>query len=441
MTTQNSKLKTQNSNRGAILIVTILVLVILLFVVTYFLDLVTTGSRVSKSYSLASQAYYLAEAGVNEAIWKLKNDPTWETKFENDPDWEIGPGDECPECTRSPALYPNGSYTIHVKNTDKAEGQITVVGRLDIGSGRQAQRVVKIKVFKAEGQNPVGDAALYGNGDVIFWASIAEVIGEGTPDPEKPDGSIFTNRDMNLEDFQILWWVLESDVTVENQALAARNINVDENSNLDASDKCSKGECTDGCVKCPPDERQMPGVDFNTDNPNSYLSRAVEVYTGSEFAEKLRDNPNLTLPESGSGIVYVKGNICLLEGQNLTIDGALVAENSITIGGLLPATLTIERTDGQQPAGLLTQRDIYIWGNISEIDIEGLVYANNQILIVSPFGNIDIDGGMIARETRFEFVRGEQQLKLKYNNERIKKGLGIAEFSPVISINHWEEKY
>ena len=50
-----------------------------MFVVIYFLDLVTTGSRVSRSYSLASQTYYLAEAGINEAIWKLKND--WEDEF------------------------------------------------------------------------------------------------------------------------------------------------------------------------------------------------------------------------------------------------------------------------------------------------------------------------------------------------------------------------
>jgi hypothetical protein len=374
-------------NKGAILIVTILVLVILLFVVIYFLDLVTTGSRVSRSYSLASQTYYLAEAGMNEAIWKLKND--WEDEFKTNPDWSI-------DYTRSPALYPNGSYTIHVQNSEKADGKISVVGQLDIGGGRQAQRIVKIEAFKALNPGPIKDAAFYGNGEVFSTGSNIKISGD--------KASFFTNRDILI--------LLGSDFEVSgdgcNEVLSTRNITVDGGSSLTADQICSKNKCISGgedcpggCVKCPPDELAMPGVDFHEHEVNSYLAQAQQqedetgiqhVFTAGEIADLLWDNENLTLPESGVGIIYIDGDINLKGGRNLTVNGVLVVENSVSM--------------------------------------------------VSPGQTVNIkDGGLISKTSFFISLLLDQNLNITYDKETVNGTLQQPKFAPVITIDHWEEKY
>jgi len=104
------KIFKEKRKKGVILIVAFLTLGILLLLGVYFLSFTLTDSRISKSQVSATQTYYLAEAGVNEAIWKLKNDSIWKNNFETNPDWESE------VVTRDPALFPGGSYQFKVEN-------------------------------------------------------------------------------------------------------------------------------------------------------------------------------------------------------------------------------------------------------------------------------------------------------------------------------------
>ena len=69
--------------KGVILVITFLILGVLLTLGSYFLTFALIESRISQSQVIATQTYYLAEAGINEAIWKIKNDPTWMANFGN----------------------------------------------------------------------------------------------------------------------------------------------------------------------------------------------------------------------------------------------------------------------------------------------------------------------------------------------------------------------
>ena len=75
------KIKRVKISKGSILIITLLILGVMLFLSSYFITFSLTGSRMSHSHQVATKAYYLAEAGINQAIWKLKNDDIWSTCF------------------------------------------------------------------------------------------------------------------------------------------------------------------------------------------------------------------------------------------------------------------------------------------------------------------------------------------------------------------------
>ena len=73
------------NEKGVIIIITLLSLGIMLFLGTYFLSFVLAEARISKSQEVAVKTYYLTEAGINEAIWKLKND---EIVIDGDDSWK-----------------------------------------------------------------------------------------------------------------------------------------------------------------------------------------------------------------------------------------------------------------------------------------------------------------------------------------------------------------
>ena len=88
--------KTKN---GSVLIFAILILAVMLFLASYFISFSLTGSQMSSSQANATKTYYLAEAGIQEAIFKLKNDASWKNAFETKPttedptcsSWSISP--------------------------------------------------------------------------------------------------------------------------------------------------------------------------------------------------------------------------------------------------------------------------------------------------------------------------------------------------------------
>ena len=63
-----------SDQKGVIIIIASLTLGILLLLGIYFLSFTITESKISESQKVATKTYYLAEAGINEAIWKLDND-------------------------------------------------------------------------------------------------------------------------------------------------------------------------------------------------------------------------------------------------------------------------------------------------------------------------------------------------------------------------------
>ena len=400
----------RQKNQGFVLLAAMLVTTLMLLLAIYITSFILTEMKISNSQAAATQTYYLAESGIAEAIWKLKNDATWKNNFETNPTWSF-------TYTRDPALYESGSYTIQIQNTGKAQGQIIATGFLQVGQS-VAKRVIKTTIYKAMGDSPLGENAQYSDGNFDISGSVMNVY----------NGGIHSNNIMNVN----LWSVLNADGNVE----ASNHINLHWTSTINAA------AMIDGAPNLP-----MPAVSFeNLSDPESYKSRATVIYTESQFSDLMWNNQNLTLP---GPITYVTGDISIYGAENLTINGALVAEGNIKVGTntLLccrswrcgRSTVDINPISSSTPSGLLAKGYINFELCFNSFDADGLVYANDKINILSLPAAYNLRGGMISRKLTLTSIW--QGLNITRVNDYIISSLGDPVFSPVVTVEHWEEEY
>jgi len=460
------------SEKGTILIISSLVLAILLVLGSYFLTSVITESKISRSQAIAAQTYYLAEAGVNEAIWRLKNDSEWLENFETEPFC----GDWSSDFSKSDILLPGSSYQIQIQNSECARGQIIATSTIEVAEGKTAQRVVKVKIFKALG-SLTEDSPLFTGGtseNIDVSASVINLY----------DGNFFGNNNINIKySSQVNIFDNQETEKEEGKVFAGNNVNLDWGSELNATAICSKNICQGDCSEegCPMPSLSMPMIDFDSTDYNSYKSQASAnqngglcsvlcngvqcstqcVFTADEFEDLLWQiglGGTLTL---NNKITYVTGIVNLKGGRKLEINGILVADRTVDIGKKDCWTklgdkycgfnqLTINDPGPGIPSGLLTKAKINfgLYSSLQNIEITGLIYANDEISLISLPQTFNLTGGLLGR--KISIISGWQVINLYLDNTVIFEGVwGGPEppegekppYSPIVTIEHWEETY
>lgn len=404
------------NNRGFLLMLVFLVVFLLLLMALYFFSFIITELKISKNQSIAEQCYYLAEGGIEETIWKLKYDTSWKTNFENG---------TCNPCSfsRDPIFFDGGAYSVSLQSSGEAKGEITAVGTYTLlPSDITAQRIVKIKAFKAQEDSFTPEIALYtGDGDVYTLATDAEII----------NGGIFSNDNISVNLF--------SDVHTTETASASGDVDV---CWLFCSLWAEGSEGEGSQEGWPPIE--MPMIDFDSSDSNSYKNRANHVYTQNQFKQMMDDAPGGVL--TVNGIIYVTGQVKVKRGTHLIINGTLVTDGSITIGiggwppsGSADVTVTRSGLKASDPSGLLTKGSIDsgIFGG--SVDVTGLLYASDQVTFTNLDIQLDVTGGIITRHV--SFVSLFDKIDITYDYNIIQNTLGGSAFSPVVTVEHWEEEY
>ena len=403
---------------GFALVTSLFIMLLLLTLVLYLASFTLTELRISTSQSASVQTYYLAEAGIAEAIWKIKNDPIWKNGFEGSALWSV-------DYTRNSALYPNGSYRIQITNTEQARGDITVTASLNLGVAT-AKRVVKTTVYKALGESVVGQNGEYADGNIDMSGSVLNVF----------NGGLFSNINIIIN----FWSIISADGAVQ----AVGNINVNPQSHLIASSTHASN------LNPPaPATIAMPAVSFdNAGDPDSYKAQANNIYTASQFSDLLWANRGGTL--TLNGITYVTGAVTIYGGNNLIINGVLVADGNIKVGAntlfccwgsscLNRSNVTINNTGGNAPSGLLSKGRIDFELCLNNFTAKGMIYANDKINILSLPNAIDVTGGLISRKITLTSLW--QGINIIYDNSVINYTLGDPQFSPIVTVEHWEEEY
>ncbi len=399
-----------SKQQGFLLIASLFVLSTMMVVVSFYASGVAQEVRVASIVDTAPQAYYLAEAGIQDAFWKLANDSSYKTNFETDPAWSTS-------FTRNDALIPGASYEVGIENLGLANAIVTATSTISVRD-TETRRVVRANAFKALNDTPSAGIAVYAKGELYGAGSNVAAIG----------GDFYAGGEIDLNLF--------SSWTTNTDAESTGDIDISITSDLTAASVHDQ--------QSPPIPAyiDMPQIDFDSSDPSSYKSRADLVYSTGEWNQLLNDYPVTTL----NGITYVTGNAEIKKGTTLTVNGALVADGSIKIGNGYssnqnPARVIVNKTPGQ-PSGLIAKNDIDIGGYNSDIDVAGLVYAGSKLRVLDGMSQnvtMDVAGGIVAQDV--EVLVAWQPLTVTYNQVNISDALGVPLFSQVIITDHWEEEY
>ncbi|MBI4812034.1 hypothetical protein HY798_01085 [Candidatus Falkowbacteria bacterium] len=404
------------NNKGVALLITILLMSLILFLSLYFLNFSVTEDKMSKGQSIGNETYYLAEAGVNEMIWRLKNNETYKNNFENDPAWTTS-------FTRAdPFGAGSGLYEVSIVNGSRAHGEITSTGRINLAGGKTAQRVIKTTAYKALGQTGIQDSAGYADGNIDISASRVNFY----------NGSAHSNNEFTLNNGSIIF--IDSDLRAAGNYVKSWTSTSTIEGNIYAHNYPPEASSID-----------MPAVDFDSTATTSYKNKADIVYESDEFEELMEDNQNLTLNNS---ITYVEGDVELKGAQNLTLNGLLVVERDFSIGAKNnwagrsgPSSLTVNHATGT-PSGILSGRHINFNEYTSNVNAVGVIYAADQLNITNvPVGSyvFNVVGGLVSR--KLTITSSWRQINITHDNDILLDIFPPTEFSPIILIEHWEEEY
>ena len=377
---------------------------------------------------------------------------------------------------RENTLFSGSSYQVQIQNSNCARGQIIATSTLDFAKGKTAQRVVKTKVFKAIGSLTEDSGVLSGGSseNIDINATVLNVY----------DGNFSSNHNTNIKLFSNVS-VFDNLATpqVEGKALANGNMTVSWSSQLNATATCAKDICQGDCLEegCPVDSISMPMIDFDSDDPNSYKSQAYVaqdanqcsvwcggaecdtkcVYTADDFEDLLWQVGEGGVLTLNNDITYVTGSIELRGERQLVVNGVLIADGTVDIGKKNCWTnhgqkhcgynqITVNDPGAGIPSGLLTKAKMNFgwYSSFQKIDITGLIYATDELRMVSVPWNFTVVGGILARKV--SFTSAWAVIDVYLDNTIIAEGIWggpeppIGEtppYSPIVTIEHWEKSY
>ncbi|MFA6410366.1 MAG: hypothetical protein WCW26_02205 [Candidatus Buchananbacteria bacterium] len=394
-------------NGGFVLILSVVTLSSLLILGSYLLSVSISENKISNVEFLATKNYYIAEAGINEMLWKIKNDTSTREAF------LAGNLGTANDINKTNVFNdPNASYTVTAINTVTAEAWITATSTYQIGNNI-SQRVVKSYITKATGTGQDWNFTLFAggrgsqqNGNFTFTGS----------------GIVLTSNGGRLHANQV-FKVQGCEVVINNGAVTSSN-----NINTVAGGRLT---LNNSYQSAPTSTIDVLQIDFDSDDPNSWKNRATATYTQSQF-NNLPSNTVL------NGIIYVTGSPSIT-GKNLTVNGVLVATGNISITSA-GSNLTVN-SDSVYGGGILAKNNLTITAAGGNVEVDGLIYSGNNLQITSAGTNFVINGGMAGFDARITASGGSIILNSAPQNISPVINPIYNPSAPLIQIDHWEEQY
>ncbi|MFA6493089.1 MAG: hypothetical protein WCV58_03065 [Patescibacteria group bacterium] len=423
-----TQLKINNCKNGYIAITVLILMMVLVSVVYLFSNAVFSELAIARNNKGAQISFSLAEAGVQEAIYRVQHDSTTRNNF-------INTTSGVSNFSHNPALVNNGAYSVTIQNTSRGVATVTSVGTYTMGL-KTARREIKLDIAQAIQLIYPYDGAIYASGsgagssiaDIDIWGASLNIYG----------GSLLANRDINLK--------FGANVNIEKAVEAGDDVVMQMASSLDCN--CLINDDGDPLTPqcspspgCTPLEgalpKTMPQIDFE-----AYKTVAKntpgESPTGSQYFANANDFLNL-VPIGGSktfnGVVYVDDNLDINFGRTINMNGVLAASQTIDI---IWGQVNMAPPSGGGASGIFTQKNLKLWG-LGNFDGTGLIYAGDRLETLFSVGlTTNLTGGIIARRT---WVNGFRTINIYFDSAVINTALGDPTDTPVIELNHWEEEY
>lgn len=387
--------------KGYVLISTLVIMMIMLVITYYLADVLFSEIAISRNQKNSMITFNIAEAGTQQALWRIQNHATTRTAFQTGTSTS-------PPITFTSSLLTNSTYTVSIQNSAPGAATITTTGLLNMGL-KQAQRKITLKVFQTPTPGTYNyDAALLAggaNGNINLNQSSLNVTG---------GGSLASGGNINK--------VNQSTVNVAKDILA-NGPNIITNQSTIAQGGIRQTNYSPAFV--------LPGIDINSDASTSYKSQAIaqgHYYTSTQFKNILKTQTTF------DGITYVSGSggVTINQKNNIIFNGALVSEGSITIN-----QSTVNVYHNPAPSGILTLGNLST--NQSTVNIEGLVYISVSAA-TSNQSSITIKGALLTSN----FSANQcQTFNIEFNKDWVNEVLtgGGNTGTPMITFDHWEEEY
>lgn len=388
---------------GFALIATTIITAILLLAGSYFISTTISDVRIARSHAATVRAYYLAEASTALMLNKLQTDVTLTNAFTEGTLTQANS-----TTTRSNLFTVGDSISTYAISADRGEATIFVSANTPLGS-TAVTRKIATKISRALG-SALSDYSVLTGGNYEDLELTIDAIFSG--------GIMFANDDIKIEN--------GATITAQGSVRAHDKVEIASGSTLNLNGKIKEGQ----------PRVDMPAVDFDSNDPNSWRSRATLVMTPPQF-DALPNGSSLT------GIIFVNGSPGDLR-KDLTVTGVLVLNGSFEIEA--PAHLRILSPDGNQSSGLFARDSLEIENSTY---VEGLVYASNYLEIEydnsDTSGTLDVTvrGGLMGRQIRLSRDRaGPVAILITHDDNLISRALtSEAATAPLIDIGHWEEQY
>lgn len=340
-----------------------------------------------KRLKASTEAYYLAEAGIEEAIQIL-----WDNTFDT---------------SQFPKVRNMGGGTINIAapNTSKwASDNILLM--TSTGTVRGITRTLKIEV-KAN-IPPSFNYVMLSNGKIFVTQGSVVNCGTsiGVHSNSSAQGGFFATSAVDV--VGILY-----DCYIYGNASAVGKVRERYHGHITGS-KTNRAPSV-----------SLPS--FDATFFNYYIQKAIasgDVYTPGSGTQRFNTNLN-----PANGVIYVNGNVSL-EG-NITINGCIIATGDIDINFITDGTV-IQNQFGGFPALMSRGGAIRIWDPTT---LNGLVYAAGNIATVSilpVYGNITINGTIMASGN----ITFADKATLNYVKQS-PPGLGA---NPIGWILNWQEE-
>lgn len=380
--------ETSNKAKGIALINVLIISSLLSLLAIGFAFIMVSENKISQSQETAVQTHYLAEAGIQYAIWKLNND--WQDDFES--------GMLAEEIKLTNELYAGDEIKIQAKSIGTGNAQIESKALY-----RSAQRKIIVEVYKPLGgiTEPLETRALL-CGKIYFTMSQLDVV----------QGSVHSNDTLELRSSSELW--------VQDTASAGKTI-IEDGSSYLYVDPAKRIENTPLI--------SMPGLDFDAYKEKAVIMSEQDLKICLASNECVLNGINYILDDSEEYGPVIEN------GQRLILNGFLLADDSIAIA--IAGKLLINNTAGQ-PSGLASRKSI-AFNALSSIDITGLVYGLSDVIIIAA-DNFSLSGGIINYKDSL-VLNQLNKIDIAYDESIIKTALGQAKDAPIISLNRWEEEY
>jgi Tfp pilus assembly protein PilX len=365
-------------------------------------------SKISRSEQEAVTAYYVAEAGVEDAMWRLNNDTTYSTPLVN------GTLNATYTATNFPLTGQNFVVTLVTDNSKGAGyGTVTVVGTSNNGDFTASRQVIT-SVFKGSNGVTTGGNVLFSAGTTNF-NTISNTMNLSA-------GGMYSSGAISFS---------SAKVTIANPyaingvgTYSAVSSTVNSGGGIHSSNN-------------PPATTALTTPNFSFSNYGT-AGNYTTKYTPAQFTALFCNACAATV--SLSGVTYVSGAVTMpatAKNKTMNINGMLVIAGNFTLANSITGFTSNITDPGTGKSGLFVSGATNIAnGNWS---INGVVYTVGTTTLA--FGNstsFNVNGALISGGNLS--INASVALNFVYVDSRVSATVGNGP-ATVIQVQHWEEQY